>query len=189
MSKKKQTKVNSRVLTTALLLSAMFTPAANAEYVPVTERQDVTTEGVIFDNNSFTGLGTSTTSGNGGAIYAEADLLVKDSLFDSNMANAGAAIYNMSGKTLTVSNTIFDGNKLNHGGVIYNDGGTVNITGGSFTNNEGLLESGNYLYGTSISNMAGGTVVVDGTTFTGNTNFMKDDGNPRGGRRNYSFFV
>jgi len=62
-----------------------------------------------------------------------------------------------------------------HGGALYNDGGTVTITGGSFTNNR--AESNDFyagddpkgnVYGAAIANNYG-TMTINGVTFDNNT--------------------
>jgi len=104
--------------------------------------------------------------------YPGATLTVGQSLFDANYigtwggdvnAFAGAAILNKGNLTVTDSDFTANMSITYAGAVIGNyTGGTANITGSTFTNNESRYTGGGALYN------YGGTMTVTHSTFTGN---------------------
>lgn len=129
--------------------------------------------GTVFEGN-----GMSKTSGSGGVMYISGngaatveDITVigkKDG--DGNVvkiADKGGAFLVGKNAVLTINGTqnIFQDLQASSGGAVYNNGGTVTITGGSFT---GISStgSGGVIY--NIINGGKGLVTIDGGTFTNN---------------------
>ncbi len=99
---------------------------------------------------------------NGGALYNAGSLTVSGTLeFTGNQATEnGGAIYNAAG-TLTVTDAVFSGNTAaGNGGAIYNAAGTLTVTG-DFTSNQ--AENGGAIY-----NAAGTLTVSDSAVLQGN---------------------
>ncbi|GEM_PF-4895942 len=128
--------------------------------------------GAIYNSgtiNNFLGVYTSNTATtNGGALYNDGTITNAinatfggDNIADGNSADLGGAIYNASGKTLSVASTsIFKNNAATDGGAIYNEG-TINALAGTYTSNR-ANSNGGAIYNTgTISNLSG--------TFTSNT--------------------
>lgn len=111
----------------------------------------------LTGTNVLTG---NTAAGNGGAIYNIGTLNLT-SAFTGNQAVYGGALFNCAMSTL--NNTIFDANTANDGsgGAIYNGGGTLNITGCTFTQN--VATKGGTIFND------GGTSTETSNTYTGNT--------------------
>ncbi len=94
----------------------------------------------------------------GGAVYISDNATLEMSGGDiySNSATYGGAIAMGTDSVVNVSNGKIRDNTGTYGGGIYNNGGTLNVTGGTFSGNEG----------TDIYNEAG-TLVLKGGTFSG----------------------
>ena len=109
---------------------------------------------------TLTAHSTITMQNNGGSITNQGNLTETNSTYTGNNADdGGAAIYNYN--TLTETNSTFNQNYSNQDdGIILNGGGKsdtpVNITGCTFTNNNGE----------AIVN--GGYLTVTNSTFTNN---------------------
>jgi predicted outer membrane repeat protein len=115
--------------------------------------------------------GNNNTTGEGGAVYAEEDLIVTDSEFTNNSsADAnGGAIYNY-GDTI-VNGSLFSGNVADgDGGAIFNEEGSLVVTSSTFTNNS----SGEDDEGGAIAVDSCDEVSVSGSKFLRNT--AGDDG-------------
>ncbi len=148
----------------------------------------------------------------GGGLYNSGIVTVSNALFSGNQAlwtsgntGFGGAIENCGGK-LTVTGTDFAGNVANGnpdnlwqggcGGAISNrEGGTLNITGGTFSGNQAVYGAGIYhvsgnkaklddvdFYGNTATYGGGavcntyGTLTIDGGTFSGNQAVTSDGG-------------
>lgn len=139
----------------------------------------VTFNGGTFKENSATG--------NGGVVFAQGDLTIKNGTFDSNKAPNGGVVNNTVAATieygefinnsvtnnggvvcaagsLTIKNGKFDGNKAFNGGVVY-AGASATIEYGEFTNNR---VSGTDAKGGVVYVNANNLTIEDGT-FTNNT--------------------
>lgn len=96
-----------------------------------------------------------------------AEINVENSLFEGNEASDGnGGAFDANAQKITLTNAEFVGNKASgtgKGGAIYSNpnGAEINITGGSFKNNEANAGSAIYL-------ASAAKLTVDGTTFEGN---------------------
>jgi predicted outer membrane repeat protein len=114
-------------------------------------------------------------SGDGGGIYNQGILTLKDSTVSSNVSvgSSGGGIY--SSGTLTLANSTLSGNTSGtEGGGIYNVGGTLTLTSSTLSGNTSGWEGG------GIYNV-GGTLTLANSTISGNT-----AGTYGGGIYNYS---
>jgi hypothetical protein len=130
---------------------------------------------------------TGGVSSQGGAVFIggtaalalDSDILSgNQAVGDANSNALGGAVYNSAGASLTVDNTVFvnnqtNGTKNSFGGAITN-GGTLVITGATFTANTSL---GSTSYGGpspagsqggAIGNLDGSTATINSSSFTGN---------------------
>jgi len=122
---------------------------------------------VTIINIMLTHGNASTACGNnGGTIYNDGKLTVKNCAFTSNTANnAAGAIFNSNTGTLTVTGSTFTGNNAtNYGGAVYNYGNST-ITSSNFTDNTANGTSGR---GGAIFNI-GGTLTITNSNFMYNT--------------------
>lgn len=100
----------------------------------------------------------------GGVVFNDGNLTVADSVFSSNTAASGAAIYNSN--TVTMNNVSFiDNIGTESVGAVYTTG-MMNITNGTFENNRGETGGAIGVYGIVGDGLY--TVVKD-STFTGNS--------------------
>jgi uncharacterized repeat protein (TIGR01451 family)/CSLREA domain-containing protein len=142
------------------------------------------TDSVLSNNTGFNGgalvngtggtleLNNTTLSSNsamnlGGAIYNWGVLNITGSALTSLSANtangSGGAIYNgWNGKVTLVDSTL-TASQAGAGGAIYNDGGVVNITNSTFSNNRSTFTPG------SVIATLDGTVSIINSTLAGNT--------------------
>ncbi len=114
--------------------------------------------------------GTSTTVGEGGAIYNEGDLDLRDGSYihESEAATQGGAIFNAeSGSVSVIDGTILS-TKADEGGAIYNAEGGVSLTDASI------------LYSTAVSD-GGGIYNEWGTVFITRSEFRENGGTNGGG--------
>lgn len=95
----------------------------------------------------------------GGGIYSNGNLIVRDSRFESNLSNNGGAIFSQN--SLVLENSTFEGNMANSGGGLYQMGGTVSILNSTFFNNMADSDGGAIM-------SAGGTLDVFNSTISGN---------------------
>ena len=128
--------------------------------------------GAIFTNASSTTItntrfteNTATGSNsNGGAIFNQSRMYIKDSVFESNSAKSyGGAIYNINSAFLDVDNSTFNGNGSMYGGAIYvASGGSANpkVTNSLFEKNVATRR-----YGA----ITAGNITISTSTFTENT--------------------
>lgn len=113
-------------------------------------------DGSYFQENSA--------SNYGGVVFNDGNLTVADSVFSSNTAASGAAIYNSN--TVTMNNVSFiDNIGTESVGAVYTTG-MMNITNGTFENNRGETGGAIGVYGIVGDGLY--TVVKD-STFTGNS--------------------
>ena len=113
-------------------------------------------------------------SGDTGGILNNGTLTIAGGTISGNKATGSAgAIMNSSGSTLTVSGGAITGNTVDnyHGGAIYN-AGTLNLTGGSITNNSAGGQGGGILQN-GIMNVSGSPVVSGNTAGTGNNIYLR----------------
>jgi hypothetical protein len=122
--------------------------------------------------NNATLNGGSHSSGTGGAIFNQGETIVTNVTLSGNSTSNGGAIGNWGG-TLTVTGSTFSGNSAttNDGGAIYNtNGGAVNVTNSTFYDNTAGVEAGDE--GGAIFSADGtgsSTVNVTNSTFSGNS--------------------
>lgn len=120
---------------------------------------------LVVKDGTFT---QNTASGNGGAIYNSGEMEISNSSFSGNVAtgNSGAIAQNDGNAKLTLNNVSFDNNSADWGGAIVARG-TVDITGGSFTGNTSS-DGGGAIYLATLANK-GHKLSINGTTFTNNS--------------------
>jgi hypothetical protein len=132
-------------------------------------------------------------SSKGGAIFIggtaaltlDGDVLSGNQAVGDAIGNAlGGAVYTSAGTSLTIGNTSFVNNQTNgtnesFGGAIVN-GGTLSITGATFTGNA-ALGSTILSQGGAIGNQYGATATITLSTFTGNAALGSGTGNAVGG--------
>jgi predicted outer membrane repeat protein len=144
---------------------------------------------LTVNHSSFSGNGTPSSGGSGGAITNYNRLSVNHSTFSGNASLEGGAIANMRGGVVIVSDSTFSENVAHWGGGgIYDAGyffdGVVTVTNSTFSANHADTGGGILTYGnltvtnsTFIGNRAsggggvwnnGGTATVDDSTFSGN---------------------
>ena len=141
-------------------------------------------------DSTFANNGDASIAGGGAIDNERGTLTVTNSTFANNTADYGGAIYNSSGSTLTVTHCTFSGtggyrggaiyngsvrtmtvtgsnfahNGAQYGGVIDNAGGTLVVTGSTFSGN-GVSDG----YGGVIDNEGVRTLIVTDSTFSSNT--------------------
>ena len=117
---------------------------------------------VTIINITLTRGNSSTVSGNnGGTIYNDGKLTVKNCIFTNNIASAAGALFNSNTGTLMVTGSTFTGNNAtNYGGAIYNYGNST-ITISNFADNTATGTSGR-----------GGAIFNIGALTITNSNFM-----------------
>ena len=122
-------------------------------------------------SSEFTGntSGSSSTEGNGGAIFAtnNSNVTILSSIFNNNKVlsnNSGGALCTTSRVNMNIVDSSFTGNSAYNGGAISNFG-VMNIVHSDFTNNT-ATSVGAYYGGGAIFNADRMDVV--GSTFTGN---------------------
>ncbi len=106
----------------------------------------------------------NTSSAFGGAVDAVAsNVTITDSTFEQNNAVTGAAIHSMSKSTVIVNNTQFIGNDVSGNGVVYQNGGTLEMTKVTATENTATSTGG----ALNVTNDA--NVTIKESTFIKNT--------------------
>lgn len=110
-------------------------------------------------NNSFTKCNGDISANGGGVRVNSATLIVNNCLFFNNEweAGDGGAIRVDGTSNVTINNSTFTGNKGQSGGAIAQYGGTLNVNGSCFTDNEST---------TANSEDGGGAIYVTGTSNT-----------------------
>lgn len=115
----------------------------------------------VIDGSFFQG---NSASQYGGVIFNDGDVSVSNSVFNSNTAYSGAAIYNSS--NLNISNSLFINNNGSQDvGAVYTTG-MMEVSDSVFSNNTGITGGaiGNYgIIGDGLFS------VVKSSSFTGNT--------------------
>lgn len=140
--------------------------------------------GAVYNNGpatltNVTFTENSITNGDGGAIYNGGDLTLSGGSFSGNTTASsslearGGAIFNYTGKTITINGgTTFTNNSASSpsnmalGGAIANFG-TANITGATFTGNS-VTSSSYYSGGGAIYNQTG-TMTITNDSFSNNS--------------------
>lgn len=124
-------------------------------------------------SSEFTGntSGSSSTAGNGGAIYAanNSKVTILSSIFNNNKvlsSTSGGALFADTRVNMNIVDSSFTGNSAFDGGAISNYG-VMNIVHSDFTNNTATRGNGFY-GGGAIFNADSGRMDVVGSTFTGN---------------------
>ncbi len=139
-------------LSNGIVIDAGTVTVSNSSFIQnggagITNAGTLSVQNSIFDTN---------TNPQGGAISNTGGLTVSGSTFTNNTATStsatglgGGAIYSLSTATpvsVTVTNSTFTGNgeigRSGGGGAIRNRGGTMNISGSSFTNNLSIVGGG-----------------------------------------------
>ena len=124
-------------------------------------------------NSTFSG--NQVLSGDGGAAYVSGGTLnVTNSTFTNNSVGGGngGALFINSGATVNILNSTFSSNQTmgGYGGATYVNGGTLNITNSTFSNNDADVESiGDLALGGGAIQNNDGTVTIAGSTFNGNS--------------------
>ena len=124
---------------------------------------------VILQNNQ--------TTGQGGAVVNYSTLIVRDSIFTSNLAistnsvtGAGGAIYN-DGGVATVENSTFTSNRVQGtfgmGGAIAVQSGQATITGSSFRNNSALDGGALYVHSSTSVTVTNGAFTENSAGYGG----------------------
>jgi predicted outer membrane repeat protein len=115
---------------------------------------------VLFNNITFmNGLSVQ-----GGAIFSEGSLTVKNSIFINNTGNVvsgGGAIHNYG--TFLIDNCVFEGNYAGYGGAFYNDVGNNGVI-----NNSNFTNNGAYQHGGAIDNVVGNNTIIANSIFKNN---------------------
>lgn len=103
----------------------------------------------------------------GGALYNDAMTTVNKCRFQGNAAVRGGAVFDYYTSTSSLANSIFDSNRAGNGGAIYNDENATTIRYCVFLNNVATsnLSMG---YGGAIYNSYGSTTPIVNCTFYGN---------------------
>jgi hypothetical protein len=136
---------------------------------------------------------TGAKSSQGGAIFLggtaalslDSDVLSgNQAVGDANGNAFGGAVYSSAGTSLTIDNTAFVNNQTNgtsdsFGGALVN-GGTLSITGATFTGNAALGGT-QQSQGGAIGNQYGATATITLSTFTGNQALGSGTGTGTGG--------
>ncbi|HSI86333.1 MAG TPA: MBG domain-containing protein [Candidatus Methylacidiphilales bacterium] len=124
---------------------------------------------VTIDRGTFTNNDTTSTSGQGGAVYDTlVPLAISNSTFSGNVAvtNGGAVFSNSPSFTVTNS-TFLNNSTFNSGGGIYSGNPTLTITGSTFDGNvamkdlNSIQDNGGGVYYSST----GGTLTIDSSLF------------------------
>jgi CSLREA domain-containing protein len=98
----------------------------------------------ISDSTFMQNETSANTTGNGGAIFNQGDLIISNSTLSSNFAYVfGGGIYNSGSLTLTNS-TLSSNAAESNGGGIYNYEGTVTLTNSTLSENRGYSSGGIY---------------------------------------------
>ena len=111
--------------------------------------------GTICDNIGY----------NGGAIYAEADLTVKNCTISGNTGDFGGAVYMSKNTTATFTDCKIQDNlsKGESSAAIYLNSAKLQMKGCEMTGNQALLSGGSVIY-----TPTGSTITLDSCTITGN---------------------
>jgi predicted outer membrane repeat protein len=161
--------------------STIIDALGNAQIFDIDYDLTVVIKGITFKNGKL--------SNSGGAISSDATLTVQNCAFINNEAvgDGGGAIFTHT--ILNVINCVFTGNKADAGAAIFNKGGTLTVTGSTFTVNQALTDLDKYSGGGAIHNYYG-TYQIIGNTFINNVNsaihitsgdFLKAESNDNNG--------
>ncbi len=137
---------------------------------------DITATVMMY--NDVNGTAGTANPGNGGALHVTgmSGTLVTingGTVSNNSAAREGGGLWGQSGSTLTVSNrTTIDGNIAagaatdDGGGGVFNNGGTLNISTATISNNSATGAAGT---GGGILNISGGMMAIETSTISGNT--------------------
>jgi len=118
----------------------------------------------VINTDMTNKFSSNNVTGNGGAIWNKGELNLSAVTFSTNKADDKAgAVWNIG--SLTISNCTFTGNSAYDGSALYNapySSSQVNITGGTFTSNNGKG------YGAVMNAVNASEMKIQGTTFTDN---------------------
>ncbi len=104
-------------------------------------------------------ISNNTASTNGGGIYSKSVLAISGGTISKNTAtkNGGGIYFDYSSGTLAISDTAeINENSATYGGGIYIASGTLNMTGGTISNN--MANSGGGIYSYDNLTISGGTI-------------------------------
>jgi len=113
-------------------------------------------------------IGANDVSASASFIDNSGNLTINNSTIRNNLISNAMAIWNR--KNLTVVDSTFDHNcaRTTYGGAIYSTGGTLTITGSTFSNNNAGSSASLNKNGGAI-NINSGTATIDSSTFTSNS--------------------
>ncbi|MEP7355761.1 MAG: choice-of-anchor Q domain-containing protein, partial [Anaerolineales bacterium] len=127
----------------------------------------MTVQGALFHANT---VPTNTVGGtNGGAIYSDARLTIRDTTFELNSAKSGGAL---SAEQAILTDTIFLSNTAN------NEGGGANISNSGALIKRGLFQNNRC---TDVNGCAGGALYVEGSATLTGTRFLGNSSQYAGG--------
>ncbi|GBU27167.1 hypothetical protein R84B8_00692 [Treponema sp. R8-4-B8] len=138
-----------------VILQPTYSATAEQSLMLITAAHTVNIRRVHFKN----GIDTTTTSGNGAAIYNSGSLDINSCIFNYNRGTKGGALYNNAGNATLRGCTFYNNSATNSGGAIYVNAGTVAFVGNIFYGN--TAPGANKTSGPIIYR-AGGTVRSDG---------------------------
>ncbi len=150
--------------------------APEFRFFKVTSEGDLTLEGVTLKGGYLSH--SQEQDNTGGAINTKGKLTVNEASFVNNAADAGGAIANLDGGTLTVSDSTFTANQTTwhyaegDGGAILNENGDAIIERSTFEKNSTRLSDSGIRKsdGGAIENSMGQMLVKD-STFVGNISY------------------
>ena len=136
---------------------AIYVPNSTAAYLYIGEEID--------DSESIVRFAGNTSAGNGGAIYAQHVLSVKNAVFEANVStgNNGGAI-SAGGMELSIEASTFSGNKADggYGGAVYISGSNGDeeireliVSGSSFDGNSAMRGGAVYMSGSARGYFSG----------------------------------
>ena len=113
-------------------------------------------------------IGTNDVSATGSFIDNRGDLTLSNSTIKNNLISGAMAVWNR--KNLTVVDSTFDHNcaRTTYGGAIYSAGGTLTISGSTFSNNDSGSSASLVKRGGAI-NINSGTATISDSAFTNNS--------------------
>ena len=133
--------------TASNLGGAIYMPASTAAFLYIGEENDVVTPSVSFIGN--------TSLGNGGAIYAQKVVSIKNAIFRGNHATTYGGAISANAPTLTVAGCLFEENTTDkYGGAIY-----VTGSNGKTEGYEVAVRNSTFK-GNSVTGLRGGAIYM-----------------------------
>ena len=132
--------------------------------------------GAVISNNYTTKL-------SGGGITCHGYLTINNATVKNNFSSrfGGGVFYQNSGETITLTNAVITGNlSAEKGGGIYIKQGTVNLSGGSVSENTAYNGGGAYVTDNT-------TLKANGVTFSKNTTNLSENSQAYSGHSTYSY--